>query len=373
MIKFEQVEKKYGEEAIAVYPFDLTIADNQFICVIGTSGSGKTTLVRMINRMIEPSKGAIKINGQDITKLNEDELRRKIGYVIQNIGLFPHMTIRDNIMIVPRLLKWSEEQKIGIAERLIKRIDLPLDYLERKPKNLSGGQQQRIGVIRALAANQDIILMDEPFGALDPITRDALQEMIKGLQQEMKKTIIFVTHDMDEAIKLADKIIIMDRGKIIQYADVETILAHPANAFVEELIGKRKRNSYYNNEMMVKDLMIDQVEAISLSKSITDAIRQMSDKKVDTLLVIDDQRCLKGYVDINFIERNINKLKASSSILEIMETETASVNQHDRIANVIEPLINHTFKYLPVVNDENHLVGIVTRSSLVSLVQEQLN
>ena len=193
MIEFEQVEKRYGEDAFAVHPFDLTIEDNQFICVIGTSGSGKTTLVRMINRMIEPSKGSIRINGQDVTKLNEDELRRQIGYVIQNIGLFPHMTIRENIMIVPKLLKWSDEKKSGIAERLIQRVDLPLDYLERKPKNLSGGQQQRIGVIRALAASQDIILMDEPFGALDPITRDALQEMIKGLQQEMKKTMTDAT------------------------------------------------------------------------------------------------------------------------------------------------------------------------------------
>ena len=151
--------------------------------------------------------------------------------------------------------------------------------------------------------------MDEPFGALDPITRDALQEMIKGLQQEMEKTIVFVTHDMDEAIKLADKIIIMDHGEIVQYDTVETILEHPANDFVEELIGKRKRNSYYNNEMTVSDLMVDRVQAISISKSITDAIRQMSENKVDTLLVVDDQYCLKGFVDINFIERNISKLK----------------------------------------------------------------
>ncbi|MBM7711005.1 ABC transporter ATP-binding protein [Enterococcus xiangfangensis] len=372
MIEFEQVEKRYGEDSIAVQPFDLTIDDNQFICVIGTSGSGKTTLLRMINRMIEPSNGSIKINGQDVTKLNEDELRRKIGYVIQNVGLFPHMTIRENIMIVPKLLKWSEEKKAGIAERLIQRVELPLDYLERKPKNLSGGQQQRIGVIRALAASQDIILMDEPFGALDPITRDALQVMIKGLQQEMRKTIVFVTHDMDEAIKLADKIIIMDHGEIMQYADVTTILEHPVNSFVEELIGKRKRNSYYNNGMTVSDLMVDRVEAISISKSITEAIRQMSEKKVDTLLVVDDQNCLKGFVDINFIEHNISKLKPTSSVFEIMETDTASVNENDRVADVIEPLINHIFKYLPVVDNEEHLVGIVTRSSLVSLVQKQL-
>ena len=207
---------------------------------------------------------------------------------------------------------------------------------------------------------------------MDPITRDALQEMIKGLQQEMKKTIVFVTHDMDEAIKLADKIIIMDHGEIVQYDTVDTILEKPANDFVEELIGKRKRNGYYNNEMTVSDLMVDRVESISLSKSITEAIRQMSEKKVDTLLVVDDQNCLKGFIDINFVERNISKLKPTSSVFEVMRTDTASVNQKDRVAYVIEPLINHVFKYLPVVDDEEHLVGIVTRSSLVSLVQEQL-
>ncbi|MBL1224150.1 ABC transporter ATP-binding protein [Enterococcus sp. BWR-S5] len=368
MIEFTEVEKRYGA-AVAVEPLDLTIDDNQFICIIGTSGSGKTTLLRMINRMIEPSTGTIKLNGVNTTSLNEDELRRKIGYVIQNIGLFPHMSIRDNIMIVPKLLKWDEHQKQGIAETLIQKVELPLDYLDRKPKNLSGGQQQRIGVIRALAANQDIILMDEPFGALDPITREALQDMIKRLQQEMKKTIVFVTHDIEEAIKLADKIIIMDHGKIVQYDTTEMILKYPANDFVSELLGKRKKQSYISNEMRIADLMYTQVEAISLSKSIIDAIRQMTNKKVDSLLVVDDEHHLKGFIDIKDIDRNINKV---TNVYEIMRTETASVNQQEKVADVVDPLLNMELKYLPVVDDENHLVGIMTRSSLVSLIYNQL-
>lgn len=368
MIEFIEVEKHYGE-ATAVEKMNLTIADNQFICIIGTSGSGKTTLLRMINRMIEPSAGNININGESTTSLNEDELRRKIGYVIQNIGLFPHMSIRENVMIVPKLLKWADSQKAGIAEELIQKVELPLEYLERKPKNLSGGQQQRIGVIRALAANQDIILMDEPFGALDPITRDALQDMIKKLQQEMQKTIVFVTHDIEEAIKLADKIIIMDHGKVVQYDTTEAILSKPANEFVEELLGKRKRQSYIGNDLRVGDLMASQVEAISLSKSILDAIRQMTDKKVDSLLVVDDERHLKGFIDIKDVHHKIDK---GQTVYEIMDTETASVNQNEKVKDVVDPLLNMELKYLPVIDDDNRLVGIMTRSSLVSLIYEQL-
>lgn len=369
MIEFIGVEKKYSESIVAVEKLDLTIEDNQFICVIGTSGSGKTTLLRMINRMIDPSSGTIKINNMATTSLNEDELRRKIGYVIQNIGLFPHLSIRDNIMIVPKLLKWTDYQKKGIAERLIEKVELPSEYLDRKPKNLSGGQQQRIGVIRALAANQDILLMDEPFGALDPITRDALQVMIKRLQREMQKTVVFVTHDIEEAIKLSDKIIIMDHGKVVQYDTTETILKHPANEFVEELLGKRKKQTSIGNEIRVADLMNTQVEAISLSKSIIDAIRQMTNKKVDTLLVIDDEHRLKGFIDIKDIDRYINKC---TNVYEIMNTETASVNQKEKVADVVDPLLNMELKYLPVVDDDNHLVGIMTRSSLVSLIYDQL-
>lgn len=369
MIEFIEVEKRYGEATPAVEKLNLTIEDNQFICVIGTSGSGKTTLLRMINRMITPSTGTIKINGTDTTSLNEDDLRRKIGYVIQNIGLFPHMSIRENIMIVPKLLKWTEEQKQGIPETLIEKVELPLDCLDKKPKNLSGGQQQRIGVIRALAANQDIILMDEPFGALDPITREALQEMIKRLQQEMQKTVVFVTHDMEEAIKLSDKIIIMDHGKVAQYDTTENILKNPANEFVEELLGKRKKQTLIGSELRVQDLMVTQVEAISLSKTIIEAIHQMTEKKVDSLLVVDDENHLKGFIDIKDINRHLDK---AANVYEIMHTETASVNQMEQVADVVDPLLTMELKYLPVIDEKNHLVGIMTRSSLVSLIYDQL-
>ena len=216
MIEFQHVTKTYKGNKKAVDDISLSFGDSEFICFIGTSGSGKTTAMRMINRMIEPTSGKILINGDSIANMNPVELRRKVGYVIQNIGLLPHMTIRDNITLVPKLLKWPEKEREEIAERMIRLVELPVEMLDRYPHELSGGQQQRIGVVRALAADQQIVLMDEPFGALDPITRDALQDFVKELQEKMGKTIVFVTHDMDEALKLATKIVIMSHGKVVQ-------------------------------------------------------------------------------------------------------------------------------------------------------------
>src|SRR5699024_5862465 len=179
--------------------------------------------------MIDPTGGEIRIDGKNNKSVDPVKLRRKIGYVIQQTGLMPHMTVYENIIMVPKLLKWDEAKMKKTAKDLLQRVNLPEEFLDRYPQELSGGQQQRIGVIRALAADQDIILMDEPFGALDPITREALQELVKTLQQEMGKTVVFVTHDMDEALKLADKIAIMSYGKLLQYDTPEEILMNPAN------------------------------------------------------------------------------------------------------------------------------------------------
>ncbi|SCT35948.1 glycine betaine transport ATP-binding protein [Staphylococcus aureus] len=217
MLSIKHLTKIYSGNKKAVDDISLDIQSGEFIAFIGTSGSGKTTALRMINRMIEATEGQIEIDGKDVRSMNPVELRRSIGYVIQQIGLMPHMTIKENIVLVPKLLKWTKEEKDKRAKELIKLVDLPESFLERYPAELSGGQQQRIGVVRALAAEQDIILMDEPFGALDPITRDTLQDLVKTLQRKLGKTFIFVTHDMDEAIKLADKICIMSEGKVVQF------------------------------------------------------------------------------------------------------------------------------------------------------------
>lgn len=224
MVEFKNVSKIYPGGKVAVENINLRIERGEFVCFIGTSGGGKTTTLRMINGMLIPTGGDITVDGKNIHDIDPIELRRSIGYVIQNIGLMPHMTIRDNITLVPKLLKWPKEKRDARAKELIKMVELPEEFLDRYPSELSGGQQQRIGVIRALAADQQIILMDEPFGALDPLTREALQRLVKRLQQQMGRTIIMVTHDMDEAIRLADRIVIMDQGHIIQNASPDDVL-----------------------------------------------------------------------------------------------------------------------------------------------------
>lgn len=238
-IKFETITKQFeNAEQPAVNQVSFEVEQGSFIVLLGPSGCGKTTLLKMINRLIEPSSGAIYLNNQNIMQQDPTLLRRKIGYVIQQIGLFPHMTVADNIAVVPNLLKWDPELIASRVDELLTLVDLPpQEYRDRYPSQMSGGEQQRVGVARALAGDPDVILMDEPFGAIDAITRTGLQnEMIK-LQKQLKKTIIFVTHDVEEALRLADKIVIMRDGQIVQYDTPFNILSHPANQFVHDLVG----------------------------------------------------------------------------------------------------------------------------------------
>lgn len=266
MLSIQNLTKTYRGGKKAVDNLTINIEKGEFIAFIGTSGSGKTTALRMINRMVEPTSGKILLDGTDLSKINPVQLRRQIGYVIQQIGLMPHMTIRDNITLVPRLLKWDKEKKDNVAERLIELVNLPTSYLDMYPAQLSGGQQQRIGVVRALAANQDIILMDEPFGALDPITRDTLQDLMKDLQIRLGKTVIFVTHDMDEAIKLADRICIMHDGKVVQFDTPDNILANPANDFVRDFIGSHRLIQSKPSVKTVDEVMINPI-SITIEKA----------------------------------------------------------------------------------------------------------
>jgi osmoprotectant transport system ATP-binding protein len=239
-IVFDKVSKKYsGQAQSAVNEFSLVIEPGEFIVFVGPSGCGKTTTMKMVNRIIEPTSGTITIDGTNVLELDENKLRRKIGYVIQQIGLFPHMTIAENIAVVPKLLGWD---KARIADRVAELLELveldPTEYADRYPKELSGGQQQRVGVARALAADPPVMLMDEPFGATDPITREKLQDEFLALQTRIKKTIIFVTHDFEEAIKMGDKIVILGpRTNIEQFDTPAHILAAPANDYVAEFIG----------------------------------------------------------------------------------------------------------------------------------------
>ncbi len=240
-IELLNVTKQYpNQDQAAVENFSMKINPGELIMLVGPSGCGKTTTMKMINRIIEPTSGSITIDGEDVLSLDQNTLRRRIGYVIQQIGLFPHMTIAENVSVVPKLLGWSKEKTAARVEELLSVVELdPKTFLNRYPKQLSGGQQQRVGVARALAADPPVMLMDEPFGATDPITREKLQAEFLRLQESIGKTIVFVTHDFDEAIKLGDRIAVLGpKSKIEQFDTPAKILANPASAYVSSFIGE---------------------------------------------------------------------------------------------------------------------------------------
>jgi osmoprotectant transport system ATP-binding protein len=241
VISFEAVSKRFPDGTVAVHDLDLEVREGEFAILVGPSGSGKTTTLRMVNRMIEATSGRIVVDGQDIRQVDPPQLRRRMGYVIQQVGLFPHRTIRENIATVPELVHWDKRRIQARVDELLQLVGLPPELLDRYPHQLSGGQRQRVGVARALAVDPPIMLMDEPFGAVDPIVRSRLQDEFLRLQQEVQKTIVFVTHDIDEAIKMGDRIAIFEQGGVLaQYAPPEELLAEPASDFVADFLGAER-------------------------------------------------------------------------------------------------------------------------------------
>ena len=367
MVEFKNVSKIYPGGKVAVENINLRIERGEFVCFIGTSGRGKTTTLRMINGMLIPTGGDITVDGKNIHDIDPIELRRSIGYVIQNIGLMPHMTIRDNITLVPKLLKWPKEKRDARAKELIKMVELPEEFLDRYPSELSGGQQQRIGVIRALAADQQIILMDEPFGALDPLTREALQRLVKRLQQQMGRTIIMVTHDMDEAIRLADRIVIMDQGHIIQNASPDDVLTHPANEFVANLIGPERLRQAKVNHLTAAEIMRPNPIKIHAQQNLGDALNQMHQYHVDSLMVVDDEDHLTGILDLKTLR---NQQQPQLIIDDMKHAVPVKIKEDERLQMITEPLLERNWEYVPVVDEQNHLKGIITRSALVDVIYD---
>ena len=290
-ILLENVTKRYpGQAKPAVDGITLEIPAGKIVMLVGPSGCGKTTTLKMINRLIEPTEGRIVLGDEDVTSIDGDELRRRIGYVIQAGGLFPHMTVAANIAIVPKMLGWSKEKIAARVDELLELVSLdPAQYRDRFPKELSGGQQQRVGVARALAADPPVLLMDEPFGAVDPITRQRLQDELIRIQEELQKTIIIVTHDFDEAVKLGDWIVVFTEGaRIVQYDTPERILAEPANEFVENFIGSGAG---------LKQLTLRRVKDVSLAGAVTanpgdvgsEVLARMDAAKHNHVVVVDDR------------------------------------------------------------------------------------
>ena len=368
MIEIKNIVKTAGEKVI-LDDISLTIESGSFVVLIGPSGCGKTTTLKLLNKLIEPTSGEIYIDGKPISKEDPIKLRRNIGYVIQNIGLFPHLTIKENIELIPKLKGDKSEEEISeTTERLVKMVGLdPDEFLYKYPTELSGGQQQRIGVIRAIATDADIILMDEPFSALDPITRTQLQEWLYELQQELKKTIIFVTHDMDEALKLADKICIMQGGKIQQYDTAENLLKHPANSFVKDFIGSDRLWSE-PEYIKAKDIMIkDPVKAIE-TRTVIQAMEIMRTNKVDSILVTDKNNLLVGILTVKELRQNGIQ---DYYIYKVMNQDPLFIYEDCNLIEILNIMNNKNVGHIPVVSRDGQLVGLITRSSLLSVLSEQ--
>jgi len=367
MIEFINVKKAIKGNKI-IKGIDLKINKGEFVVFVGPSGCGKTTCLKMINKLINATSGSILIDGEDISKKDPIELRRNIGYVIQQTGLFPHMSVRKNIGLVPTLEKWDKEKIEERTLELMKMVGMkPEQYLDRYPSELSGGQKQRIGVARAFANNPDIILMDEPFSALDPITRNQLQDELYMLQQQLKKTIVFVTHDISEALKLGDRICIMKDGKILQYDSPEKILKEPQKGFVEEFIGK---NRIWETPEFInaKDIMITEPVKTVKERTVLQGLEIMKNTKVDSLLIVDSDSKLIGLVKSKTIRNVEEKTKKLS---EIMSVNFKKVNENDTIIDVIKVMVANNVRYIPVVNDDNVLSGLITRSSLIEVIGSQ--
>ncbi|GIO23204.1 ABC transporter ATP-binding protein [Oceanobacillus sp. J11TS1] len=346
MITFKDITKTYPDGTTAVNQFNLTIEKGEFMTLIGPSGCGKTTTMKMINRLIDPSKGTIYIDNKPVSEYAIHELRWNIGYVLQQIALFPHMTVQENIQVVPELLKWNKEKMRKRTDELLDMVGLdPAIFKKRYPDELSGGQQQRIGVIRALAANPDIVLMDEPFSSLDPISREQLQIDIFKLQTEIKKTIVFVTHDMDEALKMSDRICLMKEGRVIQCDSPQQLMKNPQDDFVEEFIGNRQSPWL----KPIKEVMKRDINYFIKDRSGTNM-----DEKVPYYIMIDENQHLTGMFESHREVKNVVTIPAESTIEDAYKI-IRSTNQ----------------SHFPVVGDNQKAVGVVTSQQLLHYFYQQ--
>jgi osmoprotectant transport system ATP-binding protein len=368
MIRFEQISKRFKTHEV-LKNINISIDQGQLVAVIGESGCGKTTLLKMINRLIKPTSGNIFINGKNIESLNEFSLRRQIGYVIQQTGLFPHMTVRENIELIPKLQKNGREKISQNTQKLMQMVGLDSDtYLDRYPTELSGGQQQRVGVARAFATDPEIILMDEPFSALDPITRSDLQDELLHLQAKLKKTIVFVTHDMDEAIKIADKICIMRDGQVLQFDTPEDILKNPVDDFVSNFVGK---NRIWSSPEYIKisDIMLEKPVTVLKNMSVLKCLDKMRQSKVDSLMVVDtDSRKLLGLVKAS----RLRGVQEKTSVAEnFMNTNFPTLSPDQNILDALKMVNEKQSSTVPVTDSDGKLVGLITRSSLVTALSQQ--
>lgn len=354
-IRLDRVGKTYsGSSVAAVEELSLEVQEGEILVLVGPSGCGKSTTLRLINRMIEPSSGRIYLDGEDVTDVNADQLRRRIGYVIQQIGLFPHQTIGQNIATVPKMLGWDKKRTATQVDHLLDMVGLePNQYRDRYPKELSGGQAQRVGVARALGADPSIMLMDEPFGAIDPITRENLQGEFLRLQEELGKTIVFVTHDIDEAIKMGDRIAILgERSRIRQCDTPEHILALPADDFVNDFIGAGSTLKGLTFEQ-VGDLDLTVYPQMKVSDAPEVGLRALANSEQDWILVVDDSGRPSRWLQEDDLR------SAKGDYANSGQDADATVETDANLYDSLEEMLQTSTGLCVVVDDDGGVEGVV--------------
>jgi osmoprotectant transport system ATP-binding protein len=355
IIRFDKVSKFFPGGTKAVDDLSFEIYEGECVVFLGPSGCGKTTTIKLLNRLEHPTDGTIYLNGKDTSKIDVIALRRSIGYVIQDVGLFPHMTVAQNISLVPRLIGWSITTQETRVDELLRLVDLePSAFRDRYPHQLSGGQRQRVGVARGLAADPPVILMDEPFGALDPITRAQLQDEFLRLRSKIKKTILFVTHDIDEAIKLGDRIAVMRTGRIAQFDTPKKIMGEPADEFVKDFVGK-DCGLKLMKLLKVSDIMVPALNHITERSGVVEAKRLMEERKSDILLVVDDREVFQGVIRFELLAN-----RNHGSVKELMDRDIPTVKKEEEIRPTLGLMLRKGVVWLPVVDEEERLKGIVT-------------
>ena len=363
MIELNRVTKIYpGATQPAVDSVSLTVPQGEICVFIGPSGCGKTTLMRLINRLIPLTSGSISVDGKDIMTLNPIELRRQIGYVIQQVGLFPHMTVRDNIATVPKLLGWT---KAKINERVDELLDLvnldPKEFRDRYPRQLSGGQAQRIGVARAMAADPTTMLMDEPFGAIDPINREVLQDEFLRIQAKLKKTIIFVTHDINEAIKMGQRIALLKDGQLVQAGLPDELLNRPVNEFAKSFVGADRVLKRLNLLKVRDAMMLNPVHCLEEDMS-EKVLEQMIKNDLYFLIVADGDQKLLGYVNQYDLRGHKGKVG------DVLRKLTLTVSQERNLKEALSQMLSYDLGILVAVDEEGHIQGVLNSATLFKLV-----